>query len=199
MEPELLLEVFRKLHLHPPTALQFPLPRHARQEDERHAHQDAHPGKDLGADVAAALGGDDGAGDGVAGEHGEADNGESHAHARPALAQVRGQAREARGEQGLDAARGDAVEDGPGVELPRGVHGDPGQEGDARDEAGRDHDVEGPHGVGKVVGQQAADEADAVHEQEEVERVRVRQGRVDGGAAKGGDVVEAKVDGPKVL
>ncbi|KDN72377.1 hypothetical protein CSUB01_00060 [Colletotrichum sublineola] len=148
---------------------------HPGQRQEESADHQTAPGKGLRAEVAASGGGDDGAGDGVAGEHGEGDDGEDHADARALLARVRRQGADAGGEEGLDGVAGDAEEDGPDVEARRGLDGDPAVGQEAREERHGREDGDGPDLVGEEVGPQASDEADAVQDQEQVQRVRVRE------------------------
>jgi len=136
-------------------------------------HNHRAPRKRLSAIILPPTGTDESARDRRSGKRGETDNRKNHTHPRAGLAQVRGQAAEPRGEEGLDPARGDAEEDGPRIQAGRVGHGDPGQLADARDERRRHEDVDGAPAVGEVVGDQAAEDADAVQQEQEVERVNV--------------------------
>jgi hypothetical protein len=158
------------------------------------------PSKGLGTLIFfPRAGADDASRDGRSGEDGEADNGEYHAHADAALAQVSIQAGQGSWKETLDATRGDAVEARPGVESRGGGDGHPAEDEEGGGDGGGDVGVDGAGAVGDVVGGEAADDADAVDDEEEVEGVCVGHGRVEGVAGEAGDVEEGEVDAPEAL
>lgn len=155
-------KMHRSLNLSLPPTTHPPLLHNLSRRHKPTAHNHRTARKRLSAIVLPATGTNESPRDRRAREHSETDNSEHHAHSSARLSQVRRQAAEPRWEEGLDAARGDAEEDGPGVEARRVGHGDPGQLADARDERRRHEDVDGAPAVGEVVGDQTAEDADAV-------------------------------------
>lgn len=141
----------------------------------------------------------DGSGDRGPGQHRKADNGKDHAHADAKLAEVGGEEGQGGWEEALDAGADDAVDNDPGVEAGGLLDGDEAVDEQGGDDGRGDEDVDGADAVGDKVGDDAADDADAVEDEEQVERVRVGEGRVEGVAGVGGDVEEGKVDAPEVL
>lgn len=103
----------------------------------------------------------------------KAHNRKDHAHPHPRLGQVRRQKRQARGEQALDARSQEAVADGPDVEVGSCLDGHPREDADGRGECDGHEQVDRADAVGDVVGDDAADEAHAVENEEEVEGARV--------------------------
>lgn len=155
-------KMHRLLYLRLPPTAHPPLLHDLSRRHEPTTHNHSAACKRLSAIILPATGTDESPRDRRAREHGEADDGKDHAHSCARLAQVRRQATESRGEEGLDTTRGDAEEDGPRVEARRVGHGDPGQLADARDERRGHEDVDGAPTVGEVVWNQAADDANAV-------------------------------------
>lgn len=162
-------KLYRYLDLYFPPTTELLLLHHLGRQHEPTAHNHSTARKGLRAIVPASTGTDDGPRDRRARQRREADDGEDHAHPGARLPQVRRQAAQPRGEERLDAAGGDAEEDGPRVQPRRAGHGDPGELADARDDRCGHEDVDGAPAVREVVGHQAADDADAVEEEEEVE------------------------------
>ena len=185
------------LDLDSPSSPKFLPLHHPRRDQKDSAHQQGKRTKQLGAEIPAPGSSDEGAGDRRAGQHRETYNGEDHAHADAGLAQVGREAAETRGEERLDAAARDAIEDGPGVQPCGGGDADPAEDADAGDEARGGEDVEGAEEVGEQVGPQAADEAQAVEDEEEVEAFGV--GHVEDVAAEGDEVVEGEIKADEVL
>lgn len=165
--------IHNHLNLSPPPTTNLPLLHNLSRRHETPTQDHRTSGKPLRAIILAPTAADESPRDRRAGERGEADNSKNHAHPRARLAQVRRQAAQPRGEEGLDPARGDAEEDGPRVQAGRVFDGDPGQLAYAGDDGRRHEDVEGAPAVGEVVWDQAADYADSIEEKEKVKGVNV--------------------------
>ena len=164
----------------------------ARKQEPR-PNQQRRAGKGLRAIIAPTLGSrDDRTANRRAHQGRKTIRRKHHPHPHSGLPQVRRQTGQASREEGLEPARGHAVKDAPGVETALVGHGHPAEDADARYRGDGQQDVEGPETVGDVVGAQAADDADAVHRQEEVKAVGV--GQVDDVAGVGGEVVEGEVE-----
>ncbi len=132
-------------------------------------------------------------------QHGEANNGKDHAHAHTELAQVRGEKRQSRGEKTLDASADNTINNDPSVKPGGAVDGDEAEYEDGGDDGRRDEDVDGADAVGDEVGNDTADDADAVEDEQQVERIWVREWRVEGVTRVCGYVEEGKIHAPEVL
>lgn len=155
-------KMHRLLYLGLPPTSHPPLLHNLSRRHKPTAHNHRAARKRLSTIILPATGTDESPRDRRARKHGETDNSKHHSHACASLSQVRRQAAEPRGEEGLYATRGDAEEYGPHVEARRVGHGNPGQLADTRNERRRHEDVDGTPAVGEVVGDQAAEDADAV-------------------------------------
>ena len=128
----------------------------------------------------------------------ERNNREHHPHARPLHAQIRRQGGKSGGEERLDGRGDDPVDDGPDVQAGGGGDRDPGVGEHGGDERDGDDGVEGAEeAVSEVVGNDAAGDADAVEDDEEIDGGGV--GDVDYGAGEGAEVVEGEVHAPEIL
>lgn len=194
---EVCMRCQRPSHLHPPPSANPPRPHHLRRNHKPPTNNHHNPRKRLRAIIRPTTPRNQRAGDRGARQRRKAVNRKHHAHACARLAQIRREAAQPRREQRLDAAGGDAVEDGPRVQAAGAGDGDPRELADAGDQCRGDEDVDGAVAVCEVVGYEPADDADAVEEEEEVERVGV--GEPDDVAREGGDVVEGEVDAKKAL
>ena len=132
-------------------------------------------------------------------QHGEANNGKDHAHAHTELPQVCSEERQSRGKEALDASTNNTINDDPGVKPGGAVDGDEAEYEDGGNDGRRDEDVDGADAVGDEVGNDTADDADAIEDEQQVERIRVRERRVEGVAGVCGYVEEGKVHAPEVL
>lgn len=115
------------------------------------------------------------------------------------LLQVRGEKGQGGGEQALDTGGPDAVEAAPDVEAGGVADGDPAEDEDRGGGADGDEDVDGADAVGGVVGGEAAGDADAVEDEEQVQGLAEGEGVGEGLAGEGGQVVEGEVDAQEEL
>ncbi len=161
------------------------VPAQPRRDQKRTPDQQHAAGEDLAVDVPALLPLYQGALNRRSRQHRKGHDREDHAHARALHARVLRQGAQRRGEQALDRGPDEPVDDGPGVEAGHGGHGDPGEGEERGDQAGGDEGVEGPEeAVGEEVGDDAAEDADAVEGDEEVDGGG--EGQVRDGVGVGG-------------
>lgn len=134
-----------------------------RKEEEEGADQDREAVEDLEAEVVALLGGEDGAGEGRAGEGAEGGDEEQDAAARADLAQV-ADLRDHGRRQRDEAARREAVDGAEGERRARRRPRDPERERhDAREPRHQDDRVEAPRAVREDAGEDAARDAGALY------------------------------------
>lgn len=143
--------IYKHLNFSLPPTPNLPLLHNLSRRHKPATNNHRAPGESLRAIILSPTATDDSPRDRRSRQRRKADDSEDHAHPRSRLAQVRRQAAQARGEEGLDPARCDPEEDGPRVQARRVAHGNPGQLAHSRDDRRRHEDVDGTPAVGKVV------------------------------------------------
>lgn len=99
----------------------------------------------------------------------------------------------------MDAACHNSVEDGPCIKPRRSFNAYETENENGHNDGVWNEDVDGADPVGYVVWNNTANDADAVDDEQHVERVCIRERWEERVAREGGNVKEGKVDAPKVL
>lgn len=157
-----------------------PRPAHPRRRQRHRGQQHAARGPHLRREVVPPARLQEGAGDGAPRETGDGDEADDEPHVRAELAQVVRQRRQRDGEEGLDAARHEAVGDREAVERALRVpHRGPAVQHDGHGGRGRDGRVERAEEARRdVAWDYAARDAEGVEDEEEVDGVQGGEGDV---------------------
>lgn len=157
---------------------------HLRRHPKTHTSKQTRTRIHLRANIPPALSLNNRPSNRRARQHRKTHNRKRHTHPRPLLPRVARQLAQRRREQALDRAGGEAVKGRPHIEPRCGGDGDPAVHEDAGGEGHGDEGVYGADAVGDVAGEDAAGDADAVEDEEEVKGVVV--GEADDVAGVGG-------------